>query len=82
MFPALILLPSNLGLLRYRMDQFKLQISGWKKELEQLQDCDVQSEIDQVNASLRATVAEITEAEDQTTMAAERKQQTHREVKG
>ena len=64
------------------MDQFKLQISGWKNELEQLRDCDVQVEIDHLNSTIRSTVTAIGQAEHEQSLVTDRKQQIQRDVKG
>ena len=65
-----------------RMEQFKLQISGWTNELEKLDHCDVQAEIDQLNGDIRSTVTAIGQCEHEQSLINERKQRLQRGVEG
>nr|CAB3266388.1 structural maintenance of chromosomes protein 5-like [Phallusia mammillata] len=65
-----------------KVEQCQLQISGWEGELEQLQESDVQSEIDNIKSETKSTVTAIANAEHEQLFIQERKQRKQREIKG
>ncbi|CAK8680378.1 unnamed protein product [Clavelina lepadiformis] len=64
-----------------KVEQFKLQISGWQKELEQLEEKNLQSEIDELSSKIRATLTEITHLEHEHAKISEEKRKTHEHIK-
>lgn len=65
-----------------RIEQCKLQISGWKHELDQLDDADVQNEIDQLNRVIRSTLSAIGQVEHEQSLVIDQKERNLREIEG
>ncbi|XP_026695844.2 structural maintenance of chromosomes protein 5-like [Ciona intestinalis] len=63
-----------------KIDHYKLQINGWTDELDQLDDTDVDSDINDLNHKIHATVTAIANFEQETNSIIERGKSRHWEI--